>query len=346
LRGRRLQCFWRRLIFMEKILCFGELLLRFSPDGEGEWLHAQHLPVFVGGAELNVARALALWGQPVGYVTALPENELSSQLKEYIRNAGVETGKIITREGRIGLYYLMRGSDITTGSVVYDRSHSSFANLHPDEIDWAQLFDGVTWLHLSAISPALNRQAAEVCLLAVQEAAARSLTVSIDLNYRSRLWQYGEDPVSVMPEIVQHCGVVMGNMWAVEKLLGVPAIIGESKGKTKEELIGAAGASMKAIHLAYQNIHTIAYTFRLPDTYFGVLQHGREMCVSQAHAIKQVVDGVGSGDCFMAGLIYGLRQRHPSQRVVDFAASAAAGKLSERGDSTQQTITQIEERFL
>lgn len=331
---------------MKQILCFGELLLRLSPQLNGQWIAQNNMPVFIGGAELNCATALAKWELPVSYCTALPDHYLSREIINDVQSKGIDTSKIRLSGNRIGTYYLPQGADLKNAGVIYDRAYSSFWELKPGDIDWDVVLEGMSWLHLSAISPALNENVAAICIETARRAAQKGLTVSIDLNYRSKLWQYGKAPHQVMPELLQHCHVVMGNIWAAQSLLGLSVTIEESKGKTSEELVVAAGVSMKAMHAAYPKVQTIAYTFRLPHSYFAVLQHGGEMCVSQQHGIKEVVDGVGSGDCFMAGLIYGLYSSHPPQEIINFAAAAAHNKLFIKGDATTSSVDQIKKEIL
>src|SRR5688572_5927019 len=148
-----------------------------------------------------------------------------------------------------------------------------------------------------------------------------------------------------MPELVKHCNVVMGNLWAAESLLGIESPIEGSTGKTKEELVESAGKSMLQLHKQYAKAETLAYTFRLDKEYFAVLQHGPEKAVSKTFEKKNIVDKAGSGDCFMAGLIYGLSHEHSTDEIINFAASAAVGKLGEKGDSSKQTIEQVKARI-
>lgn len=331
---------------MGKVLCFGELLLRFSPQLAGVWIEQSTMPVFIGGAELNVATALARWNVPVSYCTALPPHYLSDELIEAVSKKGIKTDTIQQSGNRVGTYYLPQGSDMKAAGVIYDRAHSSFWDLHPGQLDWDSILEGVSWLSLSAISPALNERVAAVCKEGAEAAARKGITVCIDLNYRAKLWQYGKNPHEIMPQLVQHCDVVMGNIWAAETLLGLPATIADSKGKTKAELIDAAGKSMKALHLAYPKVSRIAYTFRLPETYFGILQHGPERVFSKEHLLHNIVDSVGSGDCFMAGLLYGLYKKNKPQDVIDFAASAAYTKLFIKGDATTASVDDIKKAYL
>jgi 2-dehydro-3-deoxygluconokinase len=331
---------------MNKVFCFGELLLRMSPALDGRWIDHAQMPVYIGGAELNAATALAQWGISTKYCTALPDHYLSREVMHELVTKHIDTSAIHFGGNRIGIYYLPQGADLKNAGVIYDRAHSSFAELRPGTIDWEKVLDGCSWFHFSAISPALSEQAAAVCKEAVQAAAAKGLTISVDLNYRAKLWQYGKNPQGIMPELLQYCQVVMGNIWAVETLLGLPSAIQESKGLSQEALVAAAGQSMLQLHKAYSTITTMAYTFRLQDTYFGVLQQGPTMAVSPVFPLTNTVDKVGSGDCFMAGLIYGLYNQHQSQAIIDFAAAAATGKMMELGDATRQSVDAINKRVI
>ncbi len=329
---------------MNNICCFGELLLRFAPDIG--WTNNKSLPVFIGGAELNAATGLAGWNIPVKYITALPDNYLSKQVLDNIAKRNINVEQVVLSGNRIGTYYLPVGSELKNAGVIYDRAYSSFSELRPGVINWEKVLDGCSWFHFSAISPALNENIAQVCKEVLEIAVAMGITVSVDLNYRSKLWQYGKQPVEIMPDLLNYCHVVMGNIWAAESLLGIKSTVVESKGKTKEDLVDAAGKSMLQIHQQYPQVTTIAYTFRLDNSYWAVLQHGPERQISKEFIINNVVDKVGSGDCFMAGLIYGLNKKNTVKHTIDFAAAAAVGKLQEAGDATQQTVENIGERIL
>lgn len=323
------------------ICCFGELLLRFSPQGNGGWINDHSMPVYLGGAELNVAQAIAGWNVPVKYCTALPAHTLSREILQHLESKNIGTSSIHVSGDRIGLYYLPRGADLKNAGVIYDRAGSSFAALKPGMINWEEVLQDCSWFHCSAISPALNENAVAVLTEALGAARAKGLTISIDLNYRAKLWQYGKSPVEIMPALVQYADLIMGNLWAAEQLLGITSPIQESKGHTPDELTEAAAQSMLAIHRQYPRASSIAYTFRLEETYFAVLQHGPEKAVSRVFPLTGVVDKAGSGDCFMGGLIYGFYNQLPLQDCIDFAAAAATGKMKENGDCTQQTIQDV-----
>jgi len=327
------------------ILCFGEILLRMSPVLRREWIHKASIPVYIGGAELNVATALARWQMPVKYCTAMPDHYLSHEMLEELKSLKIDVSAVYFSGQRIGSYYLPQGADLKNAGVIYDRAHSSFATLQPGMIDWEKVLHGCNWFHFSAISPALNENAALVCKEALKVASAKGLTISVDLNYRAKLWQYGKQPAEIMPELVQYCTVIMGNVWSVETLLGLKSPIESSEGMTDADLADAAAKSMLQLHKHYPKASSFGYTFRLEKDYWGVLQHGHEMAVSKHFKIDTVVDKVGSGDCFMAGLIYGLYYGQKPKDIINYAAAAAFGKLHEFGDATRQTVDQVKARI-
>lgn len=326
---------------MKKIFCFGELLLRISPALNRQWIHDSEAAVYLGGAELNVATALSKWNIPTKYCTALPNNYLTKEIIEELKEKKVDTSSVIISGNKLGMYYLPQGADLKNTGVIYDRAHSSFAELKPGMINWDEALSDCSWFHFCAISPALNENTALVCKEALQAASAKGLTISVDLNFRAKLWQYGKKPAEVMSELIPYCNIVMGNIWSAEQLLEIVCPIKESRNKTNEELIEAAANSMKQLQQTYPMVNTVAYTFRLEENYFGVLQKSNGMKISKTFPLENVVDKVGSGDCFMAGLIYGLHNQHLPQETIDFAAAAAVGKMMEKGDATHQTIQSV-----
>lgn len=328
------------------VVSFGELLLRISPSAEEQ--NGRHpFLMYMGGAEANTATALAGWNIPVKYCTALPENFMSAHIIKYLQSRNIDTSSILYAGNRVGLYYLDRGADLKS-SVIYDRELSAFSELKPGAIDWDYIFKGVSWFNLSAISPALNQNLADVCLEAVKAASLKKITVSFDLNYRSRLWNYGRQPADIIPAIVQHCDLVMGNIWAAQTLLktSLDASIHE-KGTTADYLNHAKTTSLEIME-KFPQCQTVANTFRF-DTdasnllyYTSLFTNGRQYN-SPEYRASTVIDRSGSGDCYMAGLIYGLHQRHEPQDIVNFATAAAFGKLQEQGDTTDNDIFTVTE---
>lgn len=330
---------------MNEVCCFGELLIRLSPQQNCDWIRDQYMQTYLGGAELNVANALSCWGKAVRYITRLPQNYVAQEIVKYLQQHHINTEAIQWGGSRIGSYFLPQGTDIKNTRVIYDRVHSSFWEWDPGTTDWDILLEGCTWFHWSAISPALNPSAAKVCEEAILAARRKGLTISVDLNYRSKLWQYGVNPPEVMVPLLQHCDVVMGNLWAAESLLNISSPVKESKGLSKELLVEAAEIGVVSLQNAFPRLQQIAYTFRLEQDYFAVLQDGKSNVVSQTFSLTNILDKVGSGDCFMGALIYGLTEKMHTEMIVNFAASAAVGKMQEQGDATRQTVAMIHQRI-
>lgn len=331
---------------MKKVCCFGELLLRISPALNRQWISDAHAAIYIGGAELNVATALSNWQVSVRYCTALPDSYLSTDIMAELDSRQIDTSAVVFSGNRIGTYYLPQGADLKNAGVIYDRAGSAFADLKPGTINWAEVLKDCHWFHFSAICPALNYEVALVCKEALEAATQLGLTISVDLNYRAKLWQYGKQPADVMKELLPFCHVVMGNVWSAGQLLNIDCSLETSDGYSDEELISAAQQSIAQLQQAYPNAKTVAFTFRLPQNYFAVLQHNHALTVSKNFLLQNIVDKVGTGDCFMAGLIYGLQNASAPQALIDFAAAAAAGKMFEKSDTTRQTIKQVTQRMM
>ncbi|UAY50610.1 sugar kinase [Ferruginibacter albus] len=330
----------------KKVLCFGELLLRISPAVNAT---AEKNPVlvYVGGAEANVATALAGWDVPVKYCTVLPDNFMARHMLHYLEYHNIYTSSVLFSGNRIGLYYLERGADLK-GNMVYDRDHSSFSELKRGMIDWDRVLHDVSWFNFSAISPALNENVADACLEALEAASKKDITISVDLNYRSRLWKYGKHPIDVMPALVEHCDVVMGNIWSANTLLGIPVDEHIHDKKSRDAYLSHAVETSKQIIQKFPKCKTVANTFRFDSKdndilYYTSLFTDNKEFHSQEFTCHGVVDRSGSGDCFMAGLIYGLYNQHAPQELLNYASAAAFGKLQEFGDATGQDVLTVSE---
>jgi 2-dehydro-3-deoxygluconokinase len=290
--------------------------------------------------------ALAKWGLPAQYCTALPDTTVTESILAFLKEHGVGVAKVYLCGNRVGLLYVQQGTDLKSGGVIYDRKYSSFGELQPGTVDWDEVLQGVNWFHFSAINPALGQNTVAVCKEALQAAKSRGITISVDLNYRAKLWQYGKKPVEIMPELAEYCDVVMGNIWSANTLLGMPL---------DEQLIAAGGAKQylqhalataQAIQQRFAACKTVALTFRFDAgtggiEYYGTVFTQNTLYTSQTYTSPAIIDKVGSGDCFMAGLIFALQNSYTPAAAVEFAAAAAFGKLHERGDFTSQPVTHI-----
>lgn len=334
---------------MGKILCFGEILLRFSPAADGQWLKSADLPAYLGGAELNVAGALAKWGLPVACCSALPDNYISRDILKILSEKRINTENIILSGERMGSYWLMQGTDLKNQSAIYDRAHSSFSELKVGMINWDQVLHDISWFHFSAINPALNESIAAVCLEALQAASRKNINISIDLNHRPKLWKQ-RNPHEIMSALLPYCDVVMGNIWSAHDLLGIPLDPQLIRAKEKSANIQHAHQTAIKILKRFARVKTVANTFRFEEDedgilYYGSLYSAHHWADSSVYQSKKVIDKVGTGDCFMAGLIYGLYNKLPESEIIQLAAAAGFGKFYEKGDSTNQELKTIQERI-
>jgi 2-dehydro-3-deoxygluconokinase len=329
-----------------KVVLFGELLLRFCPDTDSNWLTNQQLSCSIGGSEANATAALALWNVPTSYVTAIPENFLSKQLLEFLNRKGIDTSSVLHRGEKMGYYILPKGRDLKHATVIYDRQYSSFYELQPGMIDWDKVLDNASWFHFSAITPGLNENLAALCLEALKKAAQKNIPVSVDLNYRSLLWKYGKRPDEIMPGLAQYCDVVMGNVWAANQMLDIPFSEEFGQTKTREEYLQQAKETSRLIRLAFPKVKVVANTFRFDHNgqgirYYSALYMNDELCVSKEYFAEQIIDKVGTGDCYLAGLIYGFYNKLLPDEIVNFATAAAFRKFFTWGDFSDASVESV-----
>jgi 2-dehydro-3-deoxygluconokinase len=333
----------------KKVCSFGEILLRYAIPTTQNWINLPKLAVYLGGAELNVATALANWGIPVKYCTVMPDHFMTEQIVNDLASLQIDVSAIQKRGERIGSYFLAEGADVKHAGIIYDRAHSAFSALKVGMMDWETVLDDCEWLHFSAIVPALNLDLVAVCHEALQVACAKGIKISIDLNYRAKLWTYTQDMISIMQPLVNQCDMVMGNVWAAKILLGIPLNDAPKDVLHPQNCLEQAAETSANIFAKFPKVKIIANTFRfandLETIYYGTLHQDKQHYQSTVFKTNSVVDKVGSGDCFMAGLIYGFLQNMDNQTIINYAAAAAFGKLQEKGDATQQTVHQINQRI-
>jgi 2-dehydro-3-deoxygluconokinase len=280
----------------------------------------------------------------VKYCTGLPDNYLSQQIVKSLQQSKIDTSVIQYGGQRIGIYYLPHGLDVKHTGVIYDRADSSFARLQKGTIDWDAVLDGVTWFHVSAICPALNADAADVCEEVMQVCNKKGITVSIDLNYRAKLWQYGVPVHEVMMRLAPYCDLIMGNVWAAEKMLQIPVHPELVNIDKKENYLEQALVTSQQIMKQYPRCKAVANTFRFDHKgiiYYTTLYTDSQLHVSSEYATETVIDKVGSGDCYMAGLIYGFYKKQAPQDTLEFATAAAFQKLFIKGDATNKSVEEI-----
>jgi 2-dehydro-3-deoxygluconokinase len=331
---------------MKKIVTFGEIMLRLNPPGFLRFDQAASFDASFGGGEANVAVSLARFGIAVDYVTRLPQNEMGDACIAVLQGHGVGTSKILRGGNRLGIYFLENGAAQRPGKVVYDREGSSIATIEKGMIDWDRVFEGADWFHWTGITPAVSRGLYEVCLEGIVKAKEKDLTVSCDLNYRSKLWKWGRKAGEVMPEMVGLCDVAVGNEEDAEKVFGIRAPgANVAAGKVDPEAYRPVAEALKS---RFPGLKRIAITLRgsisaSRNTWSGLLYDGRTLYRGPLFDITHIVDRIGSGDAFAAGLIYGLRTfGEDLQRALDFAVAASCLKHSIFGDFNRVGVEDVE----
>ncbi|MGD8751603.1 MAG: sugar kinase [Anaerolineales bacterium] len=331
---------------MTRVVTFGEIMLRLSPPDHLRFTQARSFDIIYGGGESNVAVSLAHFGVETDYVTRLPQNEIGEACQNYLRQFGVGTRHIVRGGERLGIYFLEHGAVHRGSKVIYDRAGSALATIQPGMVDWEAAFSGATWFHWTGITPAISEGAAAVCLEAVKAAREHDLTVSTDLNYRSKLWKWGKEPEQVMGELVPYCDVAIGNEEDAAKVFGIHAPDTDvTSGQLEAEKYRFV---CKELSERFPNLKAIAITLRgslsaSHNTWSAVLWNDGELLFGPHYDITHIVDRVGGGDSFMAGLIYGLitfgEQR---QKALDFAVAASALKHTIFGDFNLVSVPEVE----
>ncbi len=332
---------------MKKIVTFGEIMLRLAPPGHLRFSQTNAFDVIYGGGESNVAVSLANYGLPVEFVTRLPKNDIGECAMMEMRKRGVGTQQIVYGGERLGIYFLEIGAVSRGSKVIYDRAHSAMSTIQPGMVDWEKVFTDAQWFHWTGITPALSQGAADACLEAIQMANKMGVMVSTDLNYRKKLWKYGKEPGEIMPALVEGCDIILGNEEDAEKHFGLhPENVDVTQGHSVE---GKAYLSvLKQLMDRFPRAKKVITTLRgsisaSHNTWSGVLYDGTTLYEAPTYQITHIVDRVGGGDSFMAGLIYGLLT-YPGddQKALNFAVAASCLKHTIYGDANQVKVSEVE----
>lgn len=314
-----------------KVVCFGELLLRLAAPGRELLLQNGRLDVHVGGAEANVAVGLARLGHKTAMVSRVPDNALGDAAAGHLRRYGVDASAVATGPGRMGLYFLSPGAGVRPSDILYDREGSSFALAAPGDFDWNSLLEGADLLHLSGVTPALGRNMADAAIAAAAAARARGIAVSFDGNYRARLWARREgDPAEILAELVDRADILFGNHRDISLLLG-RAFSGDGEERRREaaEAAFAAFGGLKLIastarRIADADTHRIAARIDARD---GAAQ-------TKELAVAGIVDRIGAGDAFAAGILHGMRTGLDLDGTVHAGLALTCLKHSLPGDAS------------
>lgn len=329
---------------MTRVVTFGEVMLRLKAPGFERLFQSPLLEATFGGAEANVAVSLAHYGVSVSFVSAIPANALGDACVAELRRYGVDTSCIMRRGDRLGLYYLEPGANQRPSKVTYDRAGSAMATAKRGDFDWDAILDGADWFHISGVTPAISATAADLALEAVQAARRRGLTVSCDYNYRKNLWQWGRKAPEVMRELVQSVQVGIANEEDCQKALAIDAPIGARPGELE---VDAYGVLAKRVLDTFPGLEKQIITLRESHNahhngWSAVLATRSELRCSRRYDITDIVDRVGAGDSFAAGLIYGTLNYRDDAKALEFATAASCLKHSIIGDFNRVNAAEVE----
>ena len=327
---------------MVEVFCFGELMLRLSAPGYERLLQSPILEADFGGAEANAAVGLARWGVDVAFTTVLPSNPIADAAVSVLAGNGVRTDNICRRGGRMGIYYVETGSGYLPSKVSYDRIGSAISQITPDDILWPLLLDGAKWLHVSGITPAISQSAAEATQAAVEWAKNLGLTVSCDANYRSALWNYGVSPISVMTDLVKFVDLLIAGEDDFREMFGIA--LDEQAGENYAERFEALSAAAMA---AFPNLSFVAGSLREARTsssngWSGLMRSRTQFLRARHYDIDHIVERVGTGDAFSAGMIYGLLNDKSPADALELAVAAGCLAHSIPGDFPRIGLDDIE----
>ncbi len=327
---------------MAKIVTLGEIMLRLSPAGQNRFVQVDNFNVIYGGGEANVAVSAANYGHDAYFVTKLPKHEIGQAAVNSLRRYGVNTQYIARGGNRVGIYYAETGASMRPSKVIYDRAGSSIAEADPEDFDFDEIFKGADWFHWSGITPAISDKAAKLTELACKAAKKAGATVSVDLNFRKKLWT-SEKAISVMRPLMKYVDVCIGNEEDAELCLGFKPDANVEAGET-----GAAGyhkifeQMAKEFDFKYV-ISTLRESFSATHNgWKALIYNGKEFYESKRYEINPIIDRIGGGDSFSGGIIHGLLTKKTQGEALEFAVAASALKHTINGDFNLVSADEVE----
>ncbi len=333
---------YRKKEDIKKIITFGEIMLRLSPPSHQRFIQARSFDATYGGAEANVAVSLSNFGLNSYFVTAVPDNELGTAALNAVRNLGVKTKYAIRNGHRLGIYFLEHGASQRPSKVIYDRTGTAMSDLLPGQIDWDAIFQDAGWFHWSGITPAVGHSAETVTRQALKAAHKAGVTISVDLNYREKMWTQ-EKASSVMSSLMEYVDICFCNEEDAEKIFGIKA---ESSIVATGKLVVSSYKDVAAQLAERFNFTKVAITLResinaTENLLSACIFDGQQFIKSDKYKIH-IIDRVGSGDAFSAGLIYGIISGLPDKEALEFAVAAACLKHTIHGDFNIVTAGEVE----
>jgi len=319
-----------------KIVTFGEIMLRLSTPGFSRFSQANNFNATYGGGEANVAMSLSLMGFDAEHVTRFPDNDLGKAATQMLQQYGLSTDHILYGGDRLGIYFLETGALSRPSKVVYDRAGSSFSSLNPKDFNWDQILEGADWFHFTGISPAISQAAADACHDALDTANEKGIKVSFDVTYRKNLWQYGKTAQQVFPDLAAKSDLLFCSKGDMKEMLSIQSPEGEKFAEVCQRTMALYPRVKQIVNSKRESIAAS------DNTIWGTICNGNEQFTSPKHKLFPIVDRIGGGDAFCAGLIYGQLVYKNDEQSINFAVAASALKHSIDGDFNQATVEEIE----
>lgn len=327
---------------MGKIVTLGEIMLRLSPAGNYRFVQSESFQIYPGGGEANVAVSLANYGHTACFVSKLPSHEIGQIAVNALRRYGVKTEYISRGGDRVGLYYAETGASMRPSKVIYDRAHSAIAEADISDFDFDKIMEDADWFHWSGITPAISDKAAEIVRVACEAAKRHGVTVSVDLNFRKKLWT-SEKAISVMRPLMQYVDVCIGNEEDANMCLGYKPDADVEGGKTDAEgYYEIFKGMMKEFGFKYV-VSTLRESYSASHNgWKALIYDGKTFYESKHYDINPIIDRVGGGDSFSAGLIHGLLSYNDQAKALEFAVAASALKHTIPGDFNLVSTSEVE----
>jgi len=309
-------------------------MMRLSPPGYAKFSQANTLDLAYGGGEANVAISLAYFGLSCTHVTRFPNNLLGRSATQYLRQHWLDTSDIIYGEGKMGKYFIEKGAVHRSSQVVYERDDSAFSSITPEMINWERVLDGAAWFHFTGITPGISEGAADSCLKAVDVAKKHGIPVSLDVHSRKNLWNYGVDQREMMLQLIAGCDILIASLYELHTVLGIGDA--EDSFATVAHRVSNQFPRVKKVVDKHRDAVSASH-----NRIQGLLWDGESVLFSPTFDVTHIVDRVGTGDAFVAGLIYGLLHNEDDQQAVDFASAACALKHTVEGDANVVSVDDV-----
>ncbi|MCE7993317.1 MAG: sugar kinase [Roseivirga sp.] len=327
-----------------KILSIGELLMRLTVPDNLRFAQAEQFRLDVGGSEANVAMTLSQLGWGARMLSALPDNDLGDRICRELSRCQVDISHIGRMGKRVGIYFLEEGNSLRSSRIIYDRADSAVNELSPEDVNWESVFQGVTHLHWSAITPALSQNAADICQEAVDRASELGVTVSCDLHFRKNLWAYGKEPGQIIPALLEKSSIVLGDPSTIQALTGIEM---ESRKLGSIERVSQLTPDYRKLMDRFTGVKCVSMLLR---TVHSANHHElKSVMVTNDHEyesssidVDNMKERIGGGDAYMAGLLFGLEHHEDRQKSIEFALTLSALKHTILGDYFRGNLQDVE----